>query len=91
MIKKLIIKIIFRIINKYIKKMASENGIINKIWDWLSGHKTLIGTLGLLILEQDFCSNVDAGVINVLTWIFSAIGGGGLLHKISKKLNKKKS
>jgi len=58
--------------------------MLNKIWDWLSGHKTLIATFGLLILEQDFAANWNAGLITILTWIFTTLGGGGLLHKVVK-------
>jgi hypothetical protein len=63
--------------------------VLTKLWDFLNGNKTLIGTFGLLILEQDFTADWNVGVVNILTWAFVAIGGTGAGHKLRKALKKK--
>ena len=62
---------------------------INKLVKFLNGNKTLIGTFGLLVLSQPFAASWDAGVVNILTWVFMAIGGVGVGHKITKAAKKK--
>ena len=62
-----------------------------KIWIWLNGKKTIIGLLGLQIISYPFTERWDPQIVDILTWTFNILAGGGLLHKGTKYLLPKKA
>ena len=56
---------------------------LKKIWAWLDGNKTLIGTLLLVLLQQGVVPE-HTFVYDFLSWVANILVGGGLVHKIAK-------
>ncbi len=70
---------------------------MKKLWQWLSGKKTVIGATGLLIINSDFIAaffaNPDAQFMNPNLYILAqGIAASfftvGLLHKAVKPKSK---
>lgn len=58
--------------------------MFNKIWDWLNGNKTLIGTLILAVAEAGIIPMNDSWH-SFLVWAGTTLAGVGLAHKVFKK------
>ncbi|GAG00455.1 unnamed protein product, partial [marine sediment metagenome] len=54
-----------------------------KIWTWLNGNKTVIGTLILAVLSTGIIGDHTFGY-EVLLWLGGLLAGGGLIHKVVK-------
>jgi hypothetical protein len=58
-----------------------------KIWDWLNGNKTLLGTLILVIVEQEGDLFGNALIEEVALWLGGLLAGTGVVHKFIKGTN----
>jgi len=56
-----------------------------KIWEWLNGNKTLIGTM-LLVVTPMLIGDHTFGY-ELLMWLGGILTGGGLAHKVIKGVN----
>jgi len=63
---------------------------LNKFWEWLSGKKTIIGLIGLNVMQMDltFIHNMNPDLKTLLMWVFGALSGVGLTHKLKKNIKK---
>lgn len=63
---------------------------LKKIITWLNGKKSIIGLIGLNIMQMDlaFIANMNPDIKTLLMWVFGALSGVGLTHK-AKKIFKK--
>lgn len=58
---------------------------MKKVWKWLSGKKTAIGYLGVQFCITGFAkTHIDVDVLELLQIGFTAIGGLGVAHKVTK-------
>ena len=66
--------------------------MLKKAWSWLSGKKTIIGSLAVafLGLDLDFMQKIPADITTIAYWLFGLLAAGGLLHKGVKAINKNK-
>lgn len=60
---------------------------VKKFLDWLDGKKTIIGLIGMNIMQMDLhvISNMNGDLKTLLLWVFGALSGVGLTHKAMKK------
>ena len=61
--------------------------VLKAIWDWLNGNKTLIGTLILVLVNQDGCIFGNCVVEDFLQWLGGLLAGVGVVHKLAKGVN----
>ena len=66
--------------------------MLKKIIDWLSGKKTIIGLIGLNVmqLDLDYWLQMNQDLYTLLFYAFGALAAGGLAHKGFKEVTKKK-
>ena len=58
---------------------------LRKIWDWLDGNKTIICSVIVAVLSQNYIKQfVEPGLHEFLLWLFIALGTGALFHHIKK-------
>jgi len=57
--------------------------MFKKLWNWLNGNKTLLGTLLLAILGMGFIPE-HTFIFEFLMWLGGLLAGGGVVHKIIK-------
>ena len=62
---------------------------MKKIWDFLNGNKTIIGTFILLLLEKFGDQWMSADLLSVITWIVVTLTGASLAHHVKKQIKKK--
>ena len=55
---------------------------MKKLWDWLDGNKTLIGTL-ILTVTPMLVPDHTIG-FQFLMWLGGILAGGGVVHKLAK-------
>jgi hypothetical protein len=56
-----------------------------KIWKWLDGNKTIICSIIVAVLSQDYIQQfIEPGLHGFLLWLFIALGTGALFHHIQK-------
>ena len=58
------------------------------IWDFLSGYKTIICSIIIIILQSGVLSFLSPEWTNLLLTIFGALGAGSLVHHIKKSIEK---
>jgi len=64
--------------------------MLTKIWTFLNGNKTLICSFILYALTLDLAKeNINADVISLMEYIFLALGGASLAHRVKKGLTTK--
>ena len=56
--------------------------MFQKIWDWLDGNKTLVGTVILVVTPLLIGEHTFA--FDILMWLGGFLTGGGILHKAIK-------
>jgi len=66
--------------------------ILTKMWKWLDGNKTIIGTFLLLLLAKFGNNWFTPDVIEVLNWVLVTLTGASFVHHVKKgKLTTKKN
>ena len=59
---------------------------MSKIWTWLDGKKTGIGAVLLIICGIPHLETwINPNIIDVVYYIGSVLGAGGVLHKVAKR------
>ena len=58
--------------------------ILNRLLNWLSGKKTIIGLIALNILQIDGLFDDEKAWYKIAIYIFGLLAAGGLVHKIKK-------
>ena len=56
---------------------------MKKIWEWLNGNKTVIGTLILAVLSTGIVPDHTLGY-EVMLWLGGLLAGVGVVHKAVK-------
>lgn len=57
-----------------------------KIWNWLSGKKTAIGAVLLIICGIPHLDQlIGQEIIDVIYYLGTAFGVGGVIHKVKKR------
>ena len=56
--------------------------MLQKIWEWLDGNKTLIGTMLLVVTPVLFGEHTFA--FELFMWLGGLLTGGGMIHKVVK-------
>jgi len=56
---------------------------MKKLWEWLNGNKTIIGTLILAIAGTGLIPDHTV-LYQFLLWAGGLLAGGGLVHKVAK-------
>ncbi len=59
---------------------------MQKIWEWLNGNKTLIGTLILALVGSGFVPE-HTFLFDFLSWLGAGLAAGGVFHKVVKGTN----
>ena len=62
---------------------------MKKIWDFLNGNKTIIGTFILLLLEKFGDQWMSADLLSVITWTIVTLTSASLAHHVKKQIKKK--
>ncbi len=57
-----------------------------KIWEWLSGNKTTLGLLILVILEGGYIAE-NTLLFDILQWLGGLLTATGVAHKFIKPSN----
>jgi hypothetical protein len=56
------------------------------IWKWLDGKKTVFGAILLMIYGAPHLDKwIDVEVLDIIYYIGTALGAGGILHRVSKR------
>jgi len=58
--------------------------VLNAIWDWLNGNKTLFGTIILYFANQPGDLLGSSLIEQAAIWLGGILLGGGVLHKVLK-------
>lgn len=65
---------------------------LQKIWAFLDGNKTIIGTFLLLLLSKFGAGWVSPQMLEVVIWVIGTITGASFVHHVSKgKLTTKRN
>ena len=62
---------------------------MKKIWDFLNGNKTIIGTFILLLLQEFGDKWFSQGFLEVLIWLIVTLTSASLAHHVKKQIKKK--
>lgn len=66
--------------------------VLKKIWKWLDGNKTIIGTFLLLLLQKFGNSWFSPELLEVLNWTIGTLTGASFVHHVKKgKLTTRKN
>ena len=66
--------------------------VLQTIWKFIDGNKTIIGTFLLLLMSNFGATWFSPDVAEVINWILVTFTGGSLVHHIKKgKLTLKKN
>lgn len=58
---------------------------MKKVLDYINGNKTLICATVLYVLTLSIViDNVHPDIVSIIEYVFYALGGGALLHKVKK-------
>lgn len=57
-----------------------------KVWNWLNGKKTVIGSVLALVVKLAPVAGIPVEVVEVLDYLSVLLLGGGLAHKFVKSV-----
>jgi len=66
---------------------------LKQLWDYLNGHKTIIFTTAVIVMQQAVKYDIleDSKGVNFAIGLTMTLGGGSLAHHVKKGLKKKKN